>query len=76
MRSQTLAWACIWGLLLGFACGGAEALGQATAPATVSPATGAVLHDMAQLAGVIFTGEVVAVRAPRCERRLDRSARD
>jgi len=57
MRSRRRAWVGVWCLLLEFACGGAPTLGQAT-----TAATEAELHAMARVAGVIFTGEVVAVR--------------
>jgi hypothetical protein len=62
MRSRRHAWLCVCGLLLGAVCGGAQAPGQIAIVPAVSPATEAALHDMARLAGVIFTGEVVAVR--------------
>jgi hypothetical protein len=44
---------CLLGLILGCGWGGAQTLPQTTEEA---------LHDMAQLAGVIFAGQVVAVR--------------
>jgi hypothetical protein len=62
MRSRRHAWLCVCVLLLGAVCGGAQAPGQNAIVPAVSPATEAALHDMARLAGVIFTGEVVAVR--------------
>jgi len=54
MAARKRVWiGCLLGLVLGCEWGGAQTLPQTTEEA---------LHDMAQLAGVIFAGQVVAVR--------------
>jgi hypothetical protein len=60
MRLRRQARACVWSLLLEFACGAAQAFAQAQPQPAQSTET--ALHTMAQSAGIIFTGEVVAVR--------------
>jgi len=54
-RGAWIAWALGWSL--GVGCGGAQALAQSS-PQTAPDA----LHAMTELAGVIFAGQVVAVR--------------
>jgi hypothetical protein len=62
MRSRCVVWtACVLAVVLSTACGQAQTLSP-VAPQPVPQPTADTLHAMSRLAGVIFAGQVIAVR--------------
>lgn len=62
MRSRSAVWtACVLAVVLSAACGQAQTLSSVT-PQPVPQPTADALHAMSRLAGVIFAGQVIAVR--------------